>query len=89
MEQTEEVFLAGKKLTEKELSLIFGLACGMTNKQLAQSMGRAESTIKNETHLLRAKVQAETNPHLVCMACDSGIIDGIRAGLRNGYVAVV
>jgi len=61
-------------LTERELTILRYIASGNTNKQIAQTFGVTESTIKNQVTTILAKLNANNRTHAAISAMQQGII---------------
>ena len=61
-------------LTEREMKILRYVAGGMTNKQIADSFGVTESTIKSQVTVILAKLSANNRAHAVALAMQQGLI---------------
>ncbi|MGB5925206.1 MAG: LuxR C-terminal-related transcriptional regulator [Dehalococcoidia bacterium] len=61
-------------LTYRELTILLMSAEGYNNKQIAQGLGIAYQTVKNNFHKLMQKLGAKTNAHALFLAMEAGFI---------------
>jgi len=67
--------LAPPPLTERELEVIRALARGMSDRQIAQSLGISEKTVRNHTSNIYRKLHIFDRTQAVIYAVREGIID--------------
>jgi DNA-binding NarL/FixJ family response regulator len=73
--QAGSVRLAPPPLTERELEVIRALARGMSDKQIAQSLGISEKTVRNHTSNIYRKLHIFDRTQAVIYAVREGVID--------------
>jgi len=61
-------------LTYRELHVLLMSAEGYSNKEIAEGLGIAYQTVKNNFHKLMKKLGAKTNAHALFLAMDAGFI---------------
>ena len=61
-------------LTYKELMILLMCAQGYSNKRIAELLGIAYQTVKNNFHKLMCKLGAKTNAHALFLAMEAGFI---------------
>ena len=62
-------------LTKTETLNLYGIAYGLTNKQIALVMGKSKETIKAQLHNTFIKLKAEDRTQAVVTALRLGLID--------------
>ena len=62
-------------LSTKEVEILNLVKSGYLHKQIAHRLGKRESTVKNQAHLILLKLSAYTLTHAVCIAIKLGIIN--------------
>jgi DNA-binding NarL/FixJ family response regulator len=62
-------------LTERELEVIMALSRGMSDKQIAQSLGISEKTVRNHTSNIYRKLHIFDRTQAVIYAVREGVID--------------
>jgi DNA-binding NarL/FixJ family response regulator len=67
--------LAPPPLTERELEVIRALARGMSDRQIAQSLGISEKTVRNHTSNIYRKLHIFDRTQAVIYAVREGVID--------------
>jgi DNA-binding NarL/FixJ family response regulator len=67
--------LAPPPLTERELEVIRALAQGMSDRQIAQSLGISEKTVRNHTSNIYRKLHIFDRTQAVIYAVREGVID--------------
>ena len=67
-------------LTERETRILCCIVDGMTNLQMAETLGVTQSTIKNQVTVILGKLNANNRVHAVALAVQRGLIspDGAR-----------
>lgn len=65
---------ADTPLTDHELKILRYIASGNNNKQIADTFGVTESTIKNQATVILAKLHANNRAHAVVVAMQQGLI---------------
>lgn len=65
---------AAKELTQRELSILQLVAKGYSNRQIGDTLGVSESTIKNQFGVILAKLSANNRAHAVVLAMQQGLI---------------
>lgn len=65
---------ADAPLTDRELRILRYIASGNSNKQIADTLGVTESTIKSQVTLILAKLNANNRAHAVTIAMQQGLI---------------
>ena len=73
--QAGSVRLAPPPLTERELEVMRALARGMSDKQIAQSLGISEKTVRNHTSNIYRKLHIFDRTQAVIYAVREGVID--------------
>ena len=73
--QAESARLAPPPLTERELEVIRALARGMSDRQIAQSLGISEKTVRNHTSNIYRKLHIFDRTQAVIYAVREGVID--------------
>ena len=73
--QAGNVRLAPPPLTERELEVIRALARGMSDRQIAQSLGISEKTVRNHTSNIYRKLHIFDRTQAVIYAVREGVID--------------
>lgn len=58
----------GPSLTKRELQVLIGIGWGCTNRQIAQSLGTSEQTIKNQVCSACSKLDAINRTHALVIA---------------------
>ncbi len=61
-------------ITYREMHILSMSAQGYTNKEIAESLGLAYQTVKNNVYKLMKKLGAKNNMHALLLAMDSGLI---------------
>lgn len=61
-------------LSEREVEVLRLMAGGLTNRQIAESLGTAEGTVKNQVSSVLAKMAVQDRTLAVLTAIDAGII---------------
>ncbi|QDE39749.1 response regulator transcription factor [Luteibacter pinisoli] len=61
-------------LTERELSVLRGVAAGLENKQIAQHLGIAADTVKEHLSHIMAKLRATNRAHALSIALARGYL---------------
>src|SRR4030042_1847807 len=61
-------------LTYRELHILLMSAEGYSNKEIAEGLGIAYQTVKNNFHRLMKKLGARTNAHALFLAMQAGFI---------------
>ncbi|WP_177191159.1 response regulator transcription factor [Luteibacter sp. UNC138MFCol5.1] len=61
-------------LTERELSVLRGVAAGMENKQIARHLGIAADTVKEHLSHAMAKLRATNRAHALSIALERGYL---------------
>ena len=64
-----------KELTERELELVAGVACGLTNQGIGGSLGISLETVKTHVANAKDKLGAAYRTQLAVMALLYGLID--------------
>jgi DNA-binding NarL/FixJ family response regulator len=64
----------GERLSEREVEVLRLMAGGLTNRQIAESLGTAEGTVKNQVSSVLAKMAVQDRMLAVLTAIDAGII---------------
>ena len=67
--------LAPPPLTERELEVIRALAQGMSDRQIAQTLGISEKTVRNHTSNIYRKLHIFDRTQAVIYAVREGVID--------------
>jgi DNA-binding NarL/FixJ family response regulator len=62
-------------LTERERTVLQRLAAGHTNKEIGNSLGYAEVTVKKHVQVILAKLHASNRTHAVSVATRFGLMD--------------
>ncbi len=62
------------QLTSRERTVLRGLGNGLTNRQIAERLGLAESTVRDYVRSLLAKFQARNRTLVVCRAIELGLL---------------
>ena len=67
-------------LIERETRILYCIVDGMTNLQMAETLGVTGSTIKNQVTVIFGKLNAHNRAHAVALAMQRGLIspDGAR-----------
>lgn len=65
------------ELTTRDLEFLSLLAAGQNNKQISESTGLAESTVKNNLSSLFRKLGVRDRTQAVLLAIDEGLVDSI------------
>jgi DNA-binding NarL/FixJ family response regulator len=73
--QAGSVRLAPPPLTERELEVMRALARGMSDKQIAQSLGISEKTVRNHTSNIYRKLHIFDRTQAVIYAVREGVIE--------------
>ena len=73
--QAANARLAPPPLTERELEVIRALARGMSDRQIAQSLGISEKTVRNHTSNIYRKLHIFDRTQAVIYAVREGVID--------------
>lgn len=63
-----------QKLTRREKEVIFFIAEGDTNKQIAHSLNISENTVKNHVHNILNKLDVKNRSNLVSYALQNGLV---------------
>jgi DNA-binding NarL/FixJ family response regulator len=63
------------EITEAELEVVMHLSHGLTQKMVAETLGKSEQTVKDQVKSARAALNAKTRIHLVAIALRQGLID--------------
>jgi DNA-binding CsgD family transcriptional regulator len=64
----------GTDLTEAEAALLTRLALGDTQPEAARRLGKSLETVRKQSKLARARLQARTNAHAVAIAVSLDLI---------------
>ncbi|NII54116.1 response regulator transcription factor [Luteibacter sp. SG786] len=64
-----------ESLTERELSVLRGVAAGLENKQIAQHLGIGSNTVKEHLSHAMAKLRATNRAHALSIAIARGYLD--------------
>jgi DNA-binding NarL/FixJ family response regulator len=76
------------KPSKRELELLYLMADGLTDAEIAEKLGISAKTMRSRLHALRMKMQARTRTHAVAIAFRRGLIEVDRRGsepaARNG-----
>ena len=62
-------------LTEREVGVVRLIAAGQSNKQIADSLGIGEATVKSHVSSILSKLGANDRAHSVTIALKRGIIE--------------
>jgi DNA-binding NarL/FixJ family response regulator len=73
--QAKSACLAPPPLTERELEVIRALARGMSDRQIAKSLGISEKTVRNHTSNIYRKLHIFDRTQAVIYAVREGVID--------------
>jgi DNA-binding NarL/FixJ family response regulator len=73
--QAKSARLAPPPLTERELEVIRALARGMSDRQIAKSLGISEKTVRNHTSNIYRKLHIFDRTQAVIYAVREGVID--------------
>ena len=67
-------------LTEHETRILYCIVDGMTNLQMAETLGVTQSTIKKQVTVILGKLNANNRTHAIALATQRGFIspDGAR-----------
>jgi DNA-binding NarL/FixJ family response regulator len=67
-------------LTEGETRILYCIVDGMTNLQMAETLGVGQATIKKQVTVILGKLNANNRAHAVALAVQRGLIslDGAR-----------
>jgi DNA-binding NarL/FixJ family response regulator len=60
-------------LTARQQQLVSFLARGFTNKEIAESMGLSEFTVKNHVHRIMRQLNADSRYAAVQTVCDQNL----------------
>jgi DNA-binding NarL/FixJ family response regulator len=63
-----------ESLSERELSVLRGVAAGLENKQIAQRLGISAETVKEHVSHALGKLRANNRTHAVAIALDRGFL---------------
>jgi DNA-binding NarL/FixJ family response regulator len=76
------------KPSKRELELLYLMADGLTDAEIAEKLGISAKTMRSRLHTLRMKMQARTRTHAVAIAFRRGLLEVDRRGTattdRNG-----
>ena len=70
-------------LTERETKILYCIVGGMTNRQMAETLGVSESTVKNQVTVILGKLNANNRAHAVALAMQRGLISLDDAAQSN------
>lgn len=70
--------LEGKKLTDSEIAILYGMARGMNAREMAEANHNSVHTINTHRKDLIAKLGAKNNVNAVVLAIANGVIDITR-----------
>ena len=66
--------LKSKPITYREMHILNMSAHGYSNKEIAEALGIAYQTVKNNFHRLMKKLGAESSAHALLLAIESGVV---------------
>lgn len=78
-------------ITYREMHILMMAAQGFNNKEIAEALGIAYQTVKNNFHKLMKKLGAKNNAHALLLAMQSGMIaieqisDDLDESLPQGH----
>lgn len=79
--RTAQVMRAVKKkvlLSEAELRVLKCIVLGMSNKEIANALGKSERTVKNQVHALLGKIGAKNRAEVITISDGLGLLSPAR-----------
>jgi DNA-binding NarL/FixJ family response regulator len=68
------------KPSQRELELLYLMADGFTDVEIAEKLSISAKTMRSRLHALRMKMQARTRTHVVAIAFRRGLLQVDRRG---------
>jgi DNA-binding NarL/FixJ family response regulator len=68
------------KPSKRELELLYLMADGLTDAEIAEKLSISAKTMRSRLHALRMKMQARTRTHAVAIAFRRGLLEVDRRG---------